>query len=199
MWYGKLHPLPCCCCCHSHLRTNPFTIYNPVNIRAYFEKFKATYDFFGIQTGDIYNYDETGFRVEIGRVYEVIIRLKSRRLYLSDSDNRESVTSIKMIGADRTVTNPFIILLGANHLYKAFRDLFGNTLIGVSETGYLNDDLNLEYTRHFNKCIINKRIDKYRMLILDGYNSHLEFDFVEYYWNNYIIPFCLPLYTIYFL
>jgi hypothetical protein len=28
MWYGKLHPLPCCCCCccHSHLRTNPFTI-----------------------------------------------------------------------------------------------------------------------------------------------------------------------------
>jgi hypothetical protein len=88
---------------------------------------------------------------------------------------------VKTIGVDRTITNPFIILLGANYLHKAFRDLFENTLVGVSETDYLNDDLNLEYTRYFNKCIINKRIGKYRILISDGYNSYLEFNFVEYY------------------
>ena len=33
--------------------------------------------------------------------------LKSRRLYLSDPDNRESVTSVKTICADGTVTDPF--------------------------------------------------------------------------------------------
>ena len=125
--------------------------------------------------------------------------MKSRRLYLSDPDNRESVTSVETIGGDETVIDPSIILPGVNHLHKAFRNLFGNTLVGVSETGYSNDDLNLEYTRHFNKYIINKRIGKYRMLISDGYNSYLEFDFVEYYWNNHIIPFCLPLYITYFL
>jgi hypothetical protein len=128
----------------------------------------------------MYNYDETGFRVGIGRAYKVITRLKSRRLYLSDPNNRESVTSVETISVDRTVIDPFIILPGANYLHKAFRDLFRNTLIGVSETGYSNDNLNLEYARHFNKCTINKRIGKYRMLILDGYNSYLEFDFVEY-------------------
>jgi hypothetical protein len=37
------------------------------------------------------------------------------------------------------------------------------------------------------------------MLILDRYNSHLEFDFVEYYWNNYIVPFCLPSHITHFL
>jgi hypothetical protein len=63
-----------------------------------FEKFKAAHEFFGIQTEDICNYDETGFRVGIGRAHEVITRLKSRRLYLSDPDNRETVTaSTKMI------------------------------------------------------------------------------------------------------
>jgi hypothetical protein len=107
--------------------------------------------------------------------------LKSRRLYLFNLNNYKSVTSIKTIGVDKTVTNLFIILPGVNYLYKAFRDLFENTLIDVSETGYLNNDLNLEYTRYFNKYIINKRIGKYYILISDGYNSHLEFNFVKYY------------------
>jgi hypothetical protein len=97
------------------------------------------------------------------------------------------------------VTDPFIIFPGINYLHKVFRDLFGNTFIGVSETGYSNDDLNLEYTRYFNKYTINKRISKYRMLISDGYNSYLKFDFVEYCWNNYIVLFCLPPYTTHFL
>src|SRR5438270_733991 len=52
---------------------------------------------------------------------------------------------------------------------------------------------------HDRKNTINKCIGKYRMLISDGYNSHLEFDFVEYCWNNYIVPFCLPPHTTHFL
>ena len=173
--------------------------HDPADIRAHFEKFKAAREIFGIQTEDMYNYDETGFRVGIGRAHEVITRLKNRRLYVSDPDNRESVTSVETICADGTAIDPFIILPGVNHLHKAFRDLFGKTLVGVSETGYSNDDLNLEYARHFNKCTINKRIGKYCMLISDGYNSHLEFDFVEYCWNNFIVPFCLPPHTTHFL
>ena len=74
--------------------------HDPADIRAHFEKFKAVRDFFGIQTEDMYNYDETGFRVGVGRAHKVITRLKSRRLYLSDPDNRESVTSVETIGAD---------------------------------------------------------------------------------------------------
>jgi len=46
--------------------------HDPADIRAHFEKSKAACDFSGIQTGDMYNYDETGFRVGIGRVHEVI-------------------------------------------------------------------------------------------------------------------------------
>jgi hypothetical protein len=31
------------------------------------------------------------------------------------------------------------------------------------------------------KYIINKRINKYRILILNGYNLYFEFDFIKYY------------------
>jgi hypothetical protein len=68
----------------------------------------------------MYNYDKTGFRVRIGRAYKVITRLKSRRLYLSDPDNRESVTSVETICVNKTVTDPFIIFFGVNYLHKAF-------------------------------------------------------------------------------
>ena len=30
------------------------------------------------------------------------------------------------------------------------------------------------------------------MLISDGFNSHIEFEFIQYCWDNFIIPFCLP-------
>ena len=95
--------------------------HNPANIRARFKKFQAACIFFGIVFEDIWNYDETGFRVRVGRAHEIITRLKSRRLYLSNPDNRESVTLIKIISAGGAVLNPFIILSDVNHLHKAFQ------------------------------------------------------------------------------
>jgi hypothetical protein len=68
----------------------------------------------------MYNYDKTGFRVKIGRAHKVITRLKSRRLYLSDPDNRESVTSVETICVNKTITDPFIIFFGVKYLHKAF-------------------------------------------------------------------------------
>jgi hypothetical protein len=63
-------------------------------------------------------------------------RLKNRRLYLFDSNNYKSITSIEIIGVNRIIIDPFIILLGANYLYKVFRDLFGKTLISISKTDW---------------------------------------------------------------
>lgn len=37
------------------------------------------------------------------------------------------------------------------------------------------------------------------MLISDGFNSHIEFEFVQYCWDNFIIPFCLPPYSTHLL
>ena len=39
---------------------------------------------------DLYNIDETGFKIDVGKAYKVVTRHNaSERLYLPDSDNRE--------------------------------------------------------------------------------------------------------------
>jgi hypothetical protein len=54
-----------------HNRKN---IHNLADIRTHFEKFQAACILFGIGFNDMYNYDETGFRVGVGCTYKIITR-----------------------------------------------------------------------------------------------------------------------------
>jgi hypothetical protein len=78
-------------------------------------------------------------------------------------------------------------------------ELCGNILISTSKTGYNNDKLSMDWLLHYDRCTRLNRIDRWRMLIFDGFGSHLVFDFIEYCWNNDIISLCLPPYIIYFI
>ena len=71
-------------------------------------------------------------------------------------------------------------------------ELPSNYVITTNETGYSNSDIHNEWIRYFNKS--TKTISKgaYRMLISDGFNTHFEFESIQYCWNNKIILFCLP-------
>jgi hypothetical protein len=48
-----------------------------------------------------------------------------------------------------------------------------DTAIALSETGYSNDDISLAWLEHFNLYTRNKRHGVWRILISDGYGSHL--------------------------
>ena len=74
-----------------------------------------------------------------------------------------------------------------------------NYLVTCSETGYSNTDIHNEWIRHFDKS--TKAITKgaYRLLISDGFNTHFEFEFIQYCWDNVIIPFCLSFHSTHLL
>jgi hypothetical protein len=56
--------------------------------------------------------NETGFRIEVGRVYKVITRRNTKEhLYLLDSDNRESIILIETICADDSIISFIVIIL----------------------------------------------------------------------------------------
>jgi hypothetical protein len=66
---------------------------------------------YGILYIDLYNIDETGFRINMGRAYKVVTRHNAlERLYLPDPDNRESITSVETICADGFGIPPMIII-----------------------------------------------------------------------------------------
>jgi len=66
---------------------------NQSNLLEWFEQYKSICDKNEIQNTDIYNFDETGFRIGIGRDQWIITLDPDRQSYLASSSNRELVTS----------------------------------------------------------------------------------------------------------
>ena len=64
---------------------------------------------------DIYIFDESGFRVGIGRNQWIITRNYDRTLSLGSNTNRESVTICETISGDGCVLPPMAIASGAIH------------------------------------------------------------------------------------
>lgn len=71
-----------------------------------------------MQNKDIWNMDETGFRIDCGIAYCVVTLDKSKPLRFVDSDNRDYITSIEAISTGGWSVPSFIILKGANILHK---------------------------------------------------------------------------------
>jgi hypothetical protein len=93
-----------------------------------------------------------------------------------------------------------ITFAGAYHLRRYFKnDLDGDILFARSDTGYSNDKLDVRYLEHFNYFTESKSKGKYRMLIFNGYSSHLTQEFIDFCWLYHIRPFQLPLHTTHLL
>ncbi|XP_044717996.1 DDE superfamily endonuclease domain-containing protein [Hirsutella rhossiliensis] len=104
----------------------------------------------------------------------------------------ESATAVEAISADGRYIPAFLILSGKVHLeqWYAIKELDGDTLIGVTETGFTNDQLNLAWIQHFDKHAKSK--GAWRLLLLDGHGSHHILDLIEYAEAHNIVLFALP-------
>ncbi len=71
-------------------------------------------------------------------------------------------------------------------------DLDEDILLATSQTGYSNDELALQYLEHFEIHSQKSQIGVWRLLILDGYGSHLNYKFYKYAQKHYIELFRLP-------
>ena len=161
------------------LESNRYNAEKPKVITTWFAKLAAILIKEGITPNDLYNMDETGFQIGIGKDQLVITKRKSAS-YFSTPMNRESATVIECINAIGEVIPPFIILSGATHMAKWYQipELYPNTSITVSPTGYANDEISLEWIKHFNLRTKDQTIGKKRLLIMDGYSSHHTREFI---------------------
>jgi hypothetical protein len=169
-------------------------------ITKWYRLLKETIDEHGIQPADIWNMDETGFCIGVGKDQMVVTR-KSKSSYLGIPTNRESATAIEAISTSKQYIPAFLILSGAVHLGRWYeiQTLDPDTTLTVSLTGYSNDELSLAWIQHFQKHTANKTVSKKRLLILDDYGSHHTIQFINYYISKDIIPFGLPPYTTHIL
>jgi hypothetical protein len=107
-------------------------------------------DEYKIQKADIWNMDETGLRVDVGRGQWVVVPTgydqgRFTNLIGSHRDT-EYISVVKAISADSVTIAPLIIIKGAVIQARWFSDLQdGDIAVGVSDSSYSNDLLSFQW------------------------------------------------------
>lgn len=173
---------------------------DPELIRQWFKLVKNMRAKYGIQDTDFYNFDETGFMMGVICVSMVVTcadcRGRSKQL---QAGNREWATAIECVSSDGFVVPPFLIVQGKNHLESWYvgTDLPSSWVVKTSCNGWTDNQTGLDWIKHFNKHTVVRQKGAYRMIILDGHESHLSADFETYCKKKNIITLCLPAYSSY--
>jgi hypothetical protein len=150
---------------------------------------------YGIQDGDFYNFDETGFMMGMIRARMVVTRSdRINRPKAVQPGNREWVTAICAVAADGHTVPPFLCIAGRFHLAAWYSGghIPSTWVIKTTSNGWTDHDTGLEWLKVFDQQPKARQKGEYRMLVLDGHESHINAEFNEYCKANKIIPLCLP-------
>ena len=157
--------------------------------------FKVKY---GIIDEDIYNFDETGFLMgQISTIKVVTSSDRRNHVKLIQPGNREWVSVIISVSSQGWAIPPFIIVKGKYHLQSWYEDnpLPPNCVIAVSDNGWTTNQLGVEWIQHFDKHTKVRKKGRYRLLILDGHESHHSDEFEQYCKDNDIVTLCMPAHS----
>ena len=159
--------------------------------REWFNSYQETIAQYGIPADDIWNFDETGFNIGVGKDQWIITREPKRQISGGFSTNREYATAIEAVSATGSTIAP-VVILSAKVLLQRWFEIVGDERIAVTETGYLNNVLALQWIQLFNKLTKDSVKGTHRLLVCDQFGSHLTYEFVKYCEDNRIILFFLP-------
>lgn len=168
---------------------------DPAMIRAWFDLVRNTIAKYGVDVADIFNFDETGFMMGVITPTAVVTRADRRgNPKLAQPGNREWATVIQGINSQGWAVPPFIVLAGKNHLADWYQDrtIPGNWAISLSSNGWTTNEVTLEWLQHFDRHTKARTNSKYRLLILDGHESHHSTDFEVFCKENNILTLCMP-------
>ena len=148
---------------------------DPEVIQKWFDLVRNFTAKYGIAAEDIYNFDGTGFLMgQISTTTVVTGSDKAGNPKLAQPGNREWVSVIQGINSQGWAIPPFIIVKGRCHLSSWYKNnpLPRDWSISVSENGWTTNELGLDWVKHFNKHTHARTKGKYRLLVLDGHESH---------------------------
>jgi hypothetical protein len=168
---------------------------DPVLIRGWFELVEETKTKYGICDEDVYNFDEAGFMM--GKITTQLVVTGSERRGRPKSiqpGDREWVTVIAAINAAGWSVPPFLIFAGKYHLSAWYEEaeIPRDWAFGVSDNGWTNNELGVDWLKHFNAYTKARTVGARRLLILDGHESHHSLEFQELCKDNDIYTLCMP-------
>ncbi|OQE67747.1 hypothetical protein PENNAL_c0164G07715 [Penicillium nalgiovense] len=100
-----------------------------------------------IQPEDIYNFDETGFQIGVGRDQWIITLEPRKKLFNGNVTNRESVT-----------------VVDARQMMLRWFDNITDEHLAITDTGYINDILAFQWAQKFEKWTAPRTEDAHEVL-----------------------------------
>jgi len=171
---------------------------DPELIGAWFQLVENMRAKYGIQDCDFYNFDETGFMMGVICPGMVVTRSDRRgRGKAVQPGNREWATAIACINGEGESIPPFLVVQGVNHLANWYTEsgLPSDWVIKPTSNGWTNNETGLEWLKHFNKHTTIRMKGPYRMLVLDGHESHESAAFQDYCKVHNIVTLGLPAHS----
>jgi hypothetical protein len=168
---------------------------DPEVIRGWFELVRNTIAKYAIVDADIYNFDETGFMM--GQISTGMVvtssdgRAQAKKI---QPGNREWVTVIQAVSSTGYAVPPFLVVAGKTHLDSWYDEVEFplRWRAGVSQNGWTTNELAIDWIRHFEEFTAPRKLGVYRLLVLDGHESHHSDEFEEYCKTHQIITLCMP-------
>jgi DDE superfamily endonuclease len=122
----------------------------------------------------VLNMDESGARIGCLGGQHIIVPIEVKELYTSSLENRKSVTIIETIIADgRKPLPPFIITPGKKIIDNWIAaELVGTKQVACSPTGYTNNEIAIQYLDHLIKYLHASSTKAWKILLLNGHESH---------------------------
>jgi hypothetical protein len=171
---------------------------DPELINAWFRLVANMRAKYGILDEDFYNFDETGFMMGVICSSMVVTRADRRgRGKQLQPGNREWATAIECICSDGFVLPPFLIVQGVHHLapWYAGTNLPPSWVVKTSPNGWTDNATAMDWIQHFDQHTGVRRKGVYRMIVLDGHESHISAQFDQFCKEKNIITLCLPAHS----
>ncbi|RYP65642.1 hypothetical protein DL771_008194 [Monosporascus sp. 5C6A] len=155
---------------------------SPASTNVLFDRF-ALPEVKAIKWRNRFNADEIGVMEGMGENAFVLGEAFRKAIFLKDAFKREWIIIIACVSADGRSLPPLVIFSGVNVQQQWFPDsddeLYESWYFTTSENGWTNTEIGLKWLRKvFIPNIKPENPDEWRLLVIDGHNSHITEDFM---------------------
>ena len=148
------------------------------NLKNFYRKLKRVINNYDIQKIDMWNMNETEFRIKIKKSRMIITFDKKKKNYMTNSNNKNYCTIVKIVNVVKAVISSLLILKAFNVLLKWSQNDFDDRIqLNVFESNYSNDDLALKWLQHFINFIKSNKVDRHIFFIVNGFEFHITIQF----------------------
>ena len=157
----------------------------------WFSLYKKTVKDYKIEKSDIYNMNEKNFVMKIQKKMKVICFRRHRALMTFD-DNREWVFFIKCVIILNEMFKMWIIFKEKYQQKCWMKILSEDDHIIISENEWINNEIEFFWLKRcFESKTRKRQKEDYRLLIIDGHQSHSTSKVIEFAKKHKIIILCL--------